>query len=306
MGLFSKKQKIPATGFYALPQEYQSLYRGLLGDAGNIIRPDGQLNVDMFTPLPTTADEERAFSILRQGLTPTQDSISRDVAMLQNPFDEYVINDINREAQGQNSILNQALSRTGQMGSNRSILGASDVEQQRLNNVGRFRQENYNNAVNASLGTLSGLRQQDAQNLLGIGTFERGLDEATRQAPLSALSAGQQALGGFQTEFGNFGSPERTVKTGTGLGKLVGSVAPMVGAAFGPVGAVIGGAIGGYASSGGDFGSALTGGLRGGFGGGSGLSGITSRMGFTGGLDPSSGINWNSGRFGGGSFFGGR
>jgi hypothetical protein len=296
MGLFSKKQTIPATGFYALPQEYQSLYRGLLGDAGNIIRPDGQLNTDMFTPLPTTADEERAFSILRQGLTPTQDSISRDVAMLQNPFDEYVINDINREAQGQNSILNQALSKTGQMGSNRSILGASDVEQQRLNNVGRFRQENYNNAVNASLGTLSNLRQQDAQNLLGIGTFERGLDEATRQAPLSALSAGQNALSGFQTEFGNFGSPQRTVKTGTGLGSLLGSVAPIVGSAFGPLGTIAGSALGGFASSGGTLSGAIGGGFKGLAGGG--LSGL----GITGGLDPSTGINWNSGRYGGGFF----
>jgi hypothetical protein len=296
MGLFSKKQTIPATGFYALPAEYQSLYRGLLGDAGNIIRPDGQLNTEMFTPLPTTADEERAFSILRQGLTPTADSISRDVAMLQNPFDQYVVNDINREAQGQNSILNQALSRTGQMGSNRSILGASDVEQQRLNNVGRFRQENYNNAVNASLGTLSNLRQQDAQNLLGIGTFERGLDEATRQAPLSALSAGQQALSGFQTEFGNFGSPQRTVKTGTGLGGLLGSVAPIVGSAFGPLGSIAGSALGGFASSGGSLAGAIGGGFKGALGGG--LSGL----GITGGLDPSTGINWNSGRYGGGFF----
>lgn len=294
MGLFSKKQKIPATGFYALPAEYQSLYRGLLGDAGNIIRPDGQLNVDMFTPLPTTADEERAFSILRQGLTPTADSISRDVAMLQNPFDQYVVNDINREAQGANSILNQALNRTGQMGSNRSILGASDVEQQRLNNIGRFRQENYNNAVNASLGTLSNLRQQDAQNLLGIGTFERGLDEATRQAPLSALSAGQQALGGFQTDFsGNFGSPERTVKTGTGFGKLLGSVAPIVGSTFGPVGSVIGGALGGYASSGGSLAGALGGGFR----GFTSPSPSLATMGLTGGYDPSNGITWNSGRW---------
>jgi hypothetical protein len=268
MGLFSKKQTIPATGFYALPKEYQSLYLGLLGDAGNIIRPDGQLNVDMFTPLPTT----------------------------QNPFDEYVVNDINREAQSQNSILNQALSKTGQMGSNRSILGASDVEQQRLNNVGRFRQENYNNAVNASLGILSNLRQQDAQNLLGIGTFERGLDEATRQAPLAALSAGQQALGGFQTEFGNFGSPQRTVKTGTGLGGLLGSIAPIVGSAFGPLGSIAGSALGGFASSGGTLSGALGGGFKGLLGGG--LSGL----GITGGLDPSTGINWNSGRYGGGFF----
>ena len=147
-----------------------------------------------------------------------------------------------------------------------------------------------------ALGTLSNLRQQDAQNLLGIGTFERGLDEATRQAPLSALSAGQQALSGFQTEFGNFGSPERTVKTGTGFGKLLGSVAPMIGSAFGPLGSIAGSALGGYASSGGSLAGALGGGFKGAFGGG--LAGL----GITGGLDPSTGINWNSGRFGGGFF----
>ncbi len=46
-----------------------------------------------------------------------------------------------------NSLVNQAATRAGQQGSNRSFLGTSDVEQNRLNNIGQFRQSQYNNAV---------------------------------------------------------------------------------------------------------------------------------------------------------------
>ena len=301
MGLLSSKTKIPATGFYALPKQYQDLYLGLLGQASDTLLPGGELNTAMFTPLPQTADEARAAEMIRAGLAPTQESLRSDVSMLMNPYNEFVIDDLNRQAQGQNSILNQALSRTGQMGSNRSILGASDIEQQRLGQIGQFRQGQYNQAVNTALGQLANLRQGDISNLMNLGGFERGLDTATRQAPLSALTAGQQALGGFKTEFGNFGAPERTVKTGGGLGGALGAIGSIAGTAIGgPIGGAIGGAIGGGFGGGNgfDLGGAL-GGALGGYGGNP-----LSSLGLTGGFDPMTGINWNSGKIGGsGGFF---
>lgn len=301
MGLFSKKTTIPATGFYALPQEYQDLYTGLLGQAGDILLPDGSVNTEMFTPLARTADEERAFEMVRQGLAPTEESLRADISMLTNPYDDYVIDAINRESQGANSILNQALANTGQMGSNRSILGASDVESQRLGQIGQFRQGQYNTAVNTALGQLANLRGQDISNLFGLGEFERGLDTATKQAPLTALTAGQQALGGFKTEFGNFGRPEQTVKTGGGLGGALGAIGGAVGNYFAPgIGGAIGGAIGGGFGGGNgfDLGGAISGGMSG-YGGNP-----FSTLGLSGGFDPTTGVNWNSGRSGGG-FFGG-
>jgi hypothetical protein len=306
MGLFSSKQKIPATGFYTMPAEYQNLYRGLLGQSADILLPNGQVNTEMFTPLAQTADESRAFDMIRQGLAPTEQSLRADVSMLMNPYDNYVEDELNRQAQGNNSILNQALNNTGQMGSNRSILGASDVESQRLGQIGQFRQNQYNNAVNTALGQVAGLRQQDIGNLMGVGTFQRGLDSATKQAPYTALMAGQNSLNNFQTSGWDFGAPERTIKSSSGLGSMLGQIG---GAALGSfvgmpqLGAAIGGGLGGSLGGGG-----LSGGLSGAIGGytgglGKGVSGLMSSSGLTGGLDPRTGINWNSGRIGGGGFF---
>jgi hypothetical protein len=307
MGLFSSKKTIPATGFYTMPKEYQDLYRGLLNQSASILLPNGQVNTEMFTPLAKTADETRAMEMMRQGFAPTQESLNRDVSMLMNPYDDYVIEGMNREAQGQNSILNQALSRTGQTGSNRSILGANDLEQQRLGQIGQFRQGQYNNAVNTALGTLTNLRQNDASNLMNIGSFDRNLDTMTRQAPFTALQAGQGSLNAFQTSGFDFGAPERTIKSSSGFGSMLGQIG---GAALGSMvgmpqlGAAIGGGLGGSLGGGG-----LSGGLSGAIGGytgslGKGVSGLMSSTGLSGGLDPSTGINWNSGRTGGGfSFF---
>lgn len=306
MGLFSSKTTIPATGFYTMPKEYQNLYRGLLGQSADILLPNGQVNTEMFTPLAQTQDETRALEMIRQGLTPTEQSLRSDVSMLMNPYDEYVIDDLNRQSQGSASILGQAMNQAGQMGSNRGILGASDIESQRLGQIGQYRQGQYNNAVNTALGTLTGLRQQDIGNLMGAGTFERGLDAATKQAPYTALQAGQGSLNQFQTSGWNFGAPERTVKTSSGLGSMLGQVG---GAALGSMvgmpqlGAAIGGGLGGSLGGGG-----FSGGLSGAIGGytgniGSTVSGLMSSSGLTGGFDPRTGINWNSGRIGGGGFF---
>jgi len=295
----SKKTTIPATGFYALPQSYRDLYTGLLGQANNVLLPNGQLNTEMFTPMGQTADETRAFDMIRQGMAPTSESLGRDISMLMNPYDEFVIGAMNREAQGQNSLVNQAATRAGQMGSNRSFLGTSDVEQQRLNNIGQFRQGQYNTSLVAALNDLPRLRQQDISNLTNIGGFQRELDTQTRQAPLNAINAGTQTLGGFKTEFGDFGSPQRTVKSG-GIGGMLGSIGGIVGTAIGgPIGGAIGGGLGGLAGGGGIMGAIQ--GAAGGYGAmGSSFGGAARSLGSTvcGGLDPRSGINWNSGRYG--------
>lgn len=284
MGFFSsitggQKTNVPASGFYSQPAAYQSLYNNVLGQAGQVA---GQLNTDAFTPLAQTQDETNAFNAMRQGFAPNQQSLQNDISMFTNPFDSYVIDGINRESQGQNSLVNQAATQAGQQGSNRSFLGSSDVEQNRLNNIGQFRQSNYNNAVNNVLGPLAGLRQQDATNQLGIGQFERGLDSATKQAPYAAVNANLGILNQVPTQFGNFGTQAQTIKTGGGLGGLLKTVAPLALNAFAP-------------GAGTALGAAMGGGI------GSTLAGLGAQYGLTGGLDPSSGINWNSG----GGFFGG-
>ncbi len=297
MGFFGgSKTTIPATGYYAQPKAYQNLYSDLLGQAGNLYGGDGSQAAAAFTPQGINAGEQSALDKMYAGFTPTQDSLNTDVNMLMNPFDESVIGSINRESRGQNSLVNQLATQAGQQGSNRSFLGTSDVEQNRLNNIGNFRQSQYNTALSQVLNNLVPNRRADASGALDAGNFERQLDLQTKQAPYSALNAGYNTFNSIPTEFGSFGTPERTVKTGGGLGGLLGTVAPIIGSAFGPVGSVIGGAIGG-AASGGGIGGALQGGLGGLTGGMSGLSGLGGQIGnfanssFFGNLSNTSNLN---------------
>jgi len=55
---------------------------------------------EMFTPMAQTADETAAFNALRQGFTPTADSLKSDVSTPLNPYDSFVIDEINRQAGG--------------------------------------------------------------------------------------------------------------------------------------------------------------------------------------------------------------
>lgn len=287
MGFFSgllggQTQTIPATGFYSQPKQYQNLYNNVSSATNSTLFPNGQLNTGMFQPVAQNPFEQSAGNMIQRGIAPTPQSLQSDISMLTNPFDESVIGGINREAAGQNSLVNQAATLAGQQGSNRSFLGTSDVEQNRLNNIGQFKQSQYNNAINQALGPLAGLRQKDISNNEYQGALQRGIDTQGQQAPLAALQAALSSLKGIPTEFGNFGTKQQTVSSGGGLGGILGALAPLALNAIAP-----------------GFGSiASAAGIGGGLG--SIFSGLGAASGLTGGLDPSTGINWNSA----GGFFG--
>jgi len=241
MGLFGgKKVTIPATGFYAQPQAYQDLYTGLLTGANNTLLPGGQFNYDMFKPTPITEGEKAGLASMAQGFTPTAQSLQSDLSMLMNPYDEYVINDLNRQAQGQNSLVKQFGNQAGQMGSNRNFLGTSDVEQNRLNSIGTFRQGQYNNSLNTIFNNLVPSRRADATGQLTGGAYGRELQAQQDQAPFNALMQGYGLFNGIPTEFGNFGTPKQVIKTGGGLGGLLGGLGQIASFAGGPAGGFLG------------------------------------------------------------------
>lgn len=222
------KQKIPASGFFAMPQDYQDFYNNLLNIAKNTYTSGNKLKSSSFIPLSETADEKRAYELLRQGFYPTEQRLQSDISMLMNPFNQNVIDEINRQAGGDYSLVKQNLAEQGQLGSNRQMLGASDVDLRRTGQIGQFMQNQYNTALNQALTQLPALRSADVQGLLGIGQQQRALDWQTKQAPINALSSGMGTLSGIPTQFGNFGTPEQTIKTGGGfLSNLVSTVAPM-------------------------------------------------------------------------------
>ena len=192
-GSDSESKTTASSGFSLLPTEIQDAFTGFSEDLAS--RFGGGAADQLFTPLPQTGFETQALDAIGQGLTPTEETLRSDIGMQMNPFDDFVIDAINREAAGESSILNQALNKAGQFNSSRGILGASDIEQQRLGTIGRFRQDQYNTALQNTLNRLPQLRGQDIGLQLGAGQFLRGLDTQTRQAPIQALSSFGGLLG---------------------------------------------------------------------------------------------------------------
>jgi hypothetical protein len=194
------------SGFYGLPPDLQ---RPIANYGKSVFQTYGNpaSAVKAFQPLAQTADESKAFAAMRQGFAPTQQSLNRDISMQMNPFDTHVIDEINRQAGGDYSILKQAATQAGQFGSNRQYLGANDVDLSRLNQIGGFKRDAYNTALNNALTTMPGLRQQDARNQMGIGSFQRGLDMQNKQAPINMMNAYGNAVGMIPT---NYGSPSST------------------------------------------------------------------------------------------------
>lgn len=246
MGLFGgQKTTIPATGYYALPgdlkDQYQSFWQAIPGAtaADNFKMPD------------YNQDQQSAFSMVRGAANPTSSSISQLLSSYMNPYNDYVIQGINREAQGQNSILKNAMTQAGQLGSNRGLLGANDIDLTRQNQIGGFLQSQFNNALQTGLGQ----QQQGIQNLLGIGNQQQQQQFQNQQAPLQGLQA-QQGLLQPTVDYVGKSSPEQTIKTGGGIGGLLSGLGSIASLATGnPLFALGGNALGGATGGGSMFGS---------------------------------------------------
>lgn len=221
------------------PVDDGKLGKMLSGRARSFLDPNNPENVGRFTPIPQTADESAAFERMRAGLAPTPETLSSDISMFMNPYNDYVIDEINRQAGGDYSILKEAMTEAGQLGSNRQNIGAGDIDVRREGMIGQFMQDQFNNALGIATTQLPALRQQDIGNLMGIGNFQRGLDMQTRQAPIEAL----RTMAGIAPAIAN--QSTQTQKSGGGLGGLGGLLSGVSSIAGGPIGGAIGGMFGG-------------------------------------------------------------
>lgn len=189
-------------GFRDLPPEIQDAFKALALDVRTQFPNVQPATTRAFTPLAEQAGETKALNAVNQGFTPTAQSLQSDIAMQENPYDRYVIDEINRQATGQKSILNQSLNSAGQIGSNRQLIGANDIDLSRLNQIGAFKQGQFNTSLNNALSVLPQQRAADAQTQLQAGSFRRGLQTATQQAPINALARFSQILGVLPTNSG--------------------------------------------------------------------------------------------------------
>lgn len=206
------------TGYSALSKGLKAAFDPFGQAINQYTLPSNEGVISAFTPMAQTADETRAIEAIRSGFAPTEQSITSDINMQMNPYNQFVIDAINREAGGNYSLLKDALSSSGAIGSNRQILGANDIDLTRTGQIGQFLQGQYNTAMNNALTTLPQARTADAQNLLSIGDFMRNLDTLTKQAPISALQAGT----GLMSPFLQGGKMSETGADSGILAKLVG------------------------------------------------------------------------------------
>ena len=97
------------------------------------------------------------------------------------------------------------------------MLGANDIDLTRLNQIGQFKQDQYNSALDNALTTMPGARSQDASNLLSIGDKERGLAMQTSQADMQGLLALGQAMGALPQSGGSTSTGYSMTDTSTGV-----------------------------------------------------------------------------------------
>jgi hypothetical protein len=210
------------SGFSQLPPEIQTAFK----DFGSAVSAQIPGLTQAYTPLAQTADETAGLNAIRQGFAPTAQSLSNDIGLFMNPYQQYVEDPVNRAAASDYSILKQGLNEAGQFGSNRQILGANDIENTRLSTIGGLRQNAYNSALDNVLTQLIPQRIQDASGLLGIGQFQRNLNTATKTAGVTGLQQLAGALGALPQSGGTTstqGSNSSASDTGT-AGNLISTI----------------------------------------------------------------------------------
>lgn len=187
-GLFGKAPKTTPSqqygGFSALPSDLQEQYRGLLNRALGYSQ-----DTAMFTPEGLSAEELQAQGIIQSGLDPA--AIQSGVESFLNPYRSIVVDDLNRQFEGQFGALAQGASEAGAFGGSRYRRGQYDTERARLDAINSALSGQYNTAM----GQFLGQRGQNISELLGFGGLRRGIDDQTRMAPISALNYG---LGAYQ------------------------------------------------------------------------------------------------------------
>lgn len=222
MGFFSgllgsKKTTTPGTGFYALPKEMQSALNTITNQGAAQLT--GSAGAQMFTPLGQTAQESQAYNLMQ--LPTNSTALQGLITQYMNPFQDYITQGINKQAEGNYSSYKDALSSAGQMGSNREFLNAGAADQARLSAIGSALAGNYNTAQSTALGQ----NQQNIQNLLAQAENQRALDLQTKQAPISGLNALAGMLSGTSEFYPAQSQASKTVKSGGGLGGLLDTAA---------------------------------------------------------------------------------
>lgn len=152
-------------------------------------------------------------------LSPFQDpaAYQQQIETFLSPYRDIVTQDINRAFESPAGQLAAQATEAGAFGSTRHRGAQGDLERARLDAIANAMQQQYNVA--------QGQLQQGIGNLLGFGGFQRELDLAQRQAPITGAQAYRDIT---VTPF--IGAPTYTPTTVTGgSGGLLGGLSSVAG-----------------------------------------------------------------------------
>ena len=199
---------------------------------------------------PATALEQQAFQQAGQigvGAPTVAGGISAIQAAQQgpqisqffNPYQQYVTQEINRQAQlGQQNLAAQAIG-AGAFGGGRQGVAQGELERARLSQIGLAQQAGFNQALQAAaqqqglglqagqlLGALGGqqqaMRVQDLNTLMGIGGVQRQIGqaglEAARQSQLQAQYEPYQRIEFLKGIMTNLPTTQSTITASTAPG----------------------------------------------------------------------------------------
>lgn len=203
-GSDSSQQQTSQSGFSLLPPAIQNAFTGLATTAGNTLNPNGTPNAAVNTLPALSAPAQAAQGqIQNQNFNITPQSIQSGISEQMNPYDSSVIGQIENAQNGSLSQLNSYLTNAGQFGSNRGMLGASDISNVAANQVGSFLNGEYNTALNNSLTTIPQTNAQGAANAVTSGQLTQQQQMQNQQAPVTSLSQLAQLMGILPTSGGS-------------------------------------------------------------------------------------------------------
>lgn len=209
-------------GFNQLPQSIQDFFTNL-SSAGNNLIPGATAAA---TPIGMTSGENTAINNINNGFVPDATTFANNIAMQQNPYDQSVIDTIQRQANGSNSLMKQAASQAGQMNSNRTLLGANDIQNTADQQIGDFKNQEYQTAANNALTTIPELQMAGANQQLQAGQDQRTVALGQSMAPITGLQQIAQILAQMPKTAG--GSTSTNGSSGSSNGSAAGGIGSLL------------------------------------------------------------------------------
>ena len=213
----SSQAQSSASGFSQLPPSLQNAFSNLGTQATNTVGNPSSA-ASMFTLPALSAPASSALSqIQNQNFAITPQSINTAMSEQMNPYNDSVINQIEKAQNGTESQLNSYLTDQGQFGSNRGMLGASDISNTAANQIGSFLNPQFNTAMQNALTTIPNQNAQSAQGAVQGGLLQQQQVLQNQMAPVSALQSLGQVLGTVGMNGGSVGSGGGTSNQQNGM-----------------------------------------------------------------------------------------